>query len=152
MAQGDVSLLADPVAQQLLGSAQPAHLAYQWSDGTPRVVPIWFQWNGQEVVMGTPPQAPKVKALGDGDPVAVTIDSGDWPYQVLYLRGNVAKRTVDGVVPEYALAAAKYLGEEQGAAWVGQFPRDVRMTRLAVRPIWVGVLDFTTRFPSAMQI
>jgi hypothetical protein len=150
MAQGDVSLLADPVAQQLLSSAQPAHLAYQWSDGTPRVVPIWFQWNGHEVVMGTPPQAPKLKALGDGNPVAVTIDSTDWPYQVLYLRGNVSVTTVDGVVPEYALAAAKYLGAEQGAAWVGQFPPDVRMTRLAVRPTWVGVLDFTTRFPSAM--
>jgi hypothetical protein len=60
--------------------------------------------------------------------------------------------TVDGVVPEYALAAAKYFGAEQGAAWVGQFPPDVRMTRLAVRPTWVGVLDFTTRFPSAMQV
>jgi hypothetical protein len=56
------------------------------------------------------------------------------------------------VVPEYALAAAKYSGAEQGAAWVGQFPLDVRMTRLAVRPTWVAVLDFTTRFPSAMQV
>jgi hypothetical protein len=152
MAQGDVSLLADPVAQQLLASAQPAHLAYQWSDGTPRVVPIWFQWNGHEVVMGTPPQAPKMSALENGNPVAVTIDSADWPYQVLYLRGNVSVTTLDGVVPEYALAAAKYFGAEQGAAWVGQFPLDARMTRLAVRPTWVAVLDFTTRFPSAMQV
>lgn len=28
--------------------------------------------------MGTPPHARKVKALRDGDPVAVTIDSGDF--------------------------------------------------------------------------
>ena len=152
MAQGDLSLLTDPVAQQLLASAQPAHLGYQWPDGTPRVVPIWFQWNGDEVVMGTPPAAPKVKALRDGDPVAVTIDSSDWPYQVLYVRGNAAITTRTGVVAEYALAAVKYLGVEQGAAWVAQFPPDVRMTRIAVRPDWVGVLDFRNRFPSAMQV
>ena len=78
--------------------------------------------------MGTPPAAPKVKALRDGDPVAVTIDSGDWPYQVLYVRGNAAITTRTGVVAEYALAAVKYLGAEQGAAWVAQFPLDVRVT------------------------
>ena len=76
MTQGDVSPLTDPATAARLGAV--AHLAYQWSDGTPRVVPIWFQWNGQEVVMGTPPHARKVKALRDGDPVAVTIDSGDF--------------------------------------------------------------------------
>jgi hypothetical protein len=152
MTQGDISLLTDPVAQHLLASPAPAHLAYQWTDGTPRVVPIWFQWTGEEVVMGTPPGAPKLKALRDGDPVAITIDSADWPYQVLYLRGTAAIATTDGVVPEYARAAQRYFGDEQGAAWVGQFPDDVRMTRIAVRPTWVGVLDFTTRFPSAMQV
>jgi Pyridoxamine 5'-phosphate oxidase len=152
MTQGDVSLLADPVAQALLASAQLAHLAYQWSDGSPRVVPIWFQWNGEEVVMGTPPAAPKLKVLRDGDPVAITIDSRDWPYQVLYVRGNAEISTIKGVVAEYALAAAKYLGDLQGAVWVRQFPQGVRMTRIAVRPTWVGVLDFTTRFPSAMQV
>jgi hypothetical protein len=152
MTQGDTSLLTDPVAQQLLASPAPAHLAYQWTDGTPRVVPIWFQWTGEEVVMGTPPGAPKLRALRDGDPVAITIDSADWPYQVLYLRGTAEITTADGVVPEYALAAQRYFGDERGAAWVGQFPAQVRMTRIAVRPSWVGVLDFTTRFPSAMQV
>ncbi len=40
--QGDVDLLQDPVAQQLLQSKSLAHLAYTWHDGTPRVVPIGF--------------------------------------------------------------------------------------------------------------
>jgi hypothetical protein len=37
--RGDVSCLADPIAQELLTSRIPARLAYTWSDGTPRVVP-----------------------------------------------------------------------------------------------------------------
>ncbi len=75
--QGSVVLLNDPVAQQLLQSTIPARLAYTWPDGTPRVVPIGFHWNGEEIVLGTPPDAPKMRVLGDGSKVALTIDS-EW--------------------------------------------------------------------------
>ncbi len=40
--QGDIGLLQEAVAQELLQSKSPAHLAYVWRDGTPRVVPIGF--------------------------------------------------------------------------------------------------------------
>ena len=80
---GDLGCLADPVAQSLLSSTIPARLAYMWTDGTPRVVPIWFHWDGSQMVFGTPPLAPKLHALVDGAPVAITIDSDEWPYRVL---------------------------------------------------------------------
>ena len=48
-------LQTTPVAQQLLQSAIPARLAYTWHDGTPRVVPMWFHWTGEDLVMGAPP-------------------------------------------------------------------------------------------------
>ena len=59
--QGDLSLLQEPVAQQLLESRIPARLAYTWEDGSPRVVPIGFHWNGTELVFGTPVDAPKTQ-------------------------------------------------------------------------------------------
>jgi hypothetical protein len=43
MKQGDLELLQHPVSQELMQSKIPARLAYIWTDGTPRVVPIWFQ-------------------------------------------------------------------------------------------------------------
>src|SRR5215471_12808955 len=61
--QGDTALLNDPVAKELLQSTIPARFAYTWTDGTPRVVPIWFHWNGDQIVLGTPPTAPKMRAL-----------------------------------------------------------------------------------------
>ena len=91
--QGDLGLLDDAAAQQLLSSAAPAHLAYTWSDGTPRNTPIWFHWNGRSVVMCSPSNAPKVKTLTDGMPVAVTIHGDAWPYAALLLRGSVADAT-----------------------------------------------------------
>ena len=45
--QGSLALLEDPVAQKMLQSTLPARLAYTWSDGTPRVVPIWWPWLGR---------------------------------------------------------------------------------------------------------
>jgi hypothetical protein len=51
---------------------------------------------------------------------------------------------------EYEQAAIRYFGEQQGAAWVAPL-RDVPMARLRVRPDWVAVLDFVTRFPSALS-
>lgn len=86
--QGDLELLNDPIAQELLRSALPARLAYTWPDGTPRVVPIWFHWTGEEIVMAGPPDAPKMDALRANPRVALTIDGDTWPYKVLLLRGE----------------------------------------------------------------
>ena len=56
--QGDLALLNDPVARELLRGRTPARLAYSWTDGSPRVVPIAFYWNGEELVLGTWPHSP----------------------------------------------------------------------------------------------
>jgi hypothetical protein len=54
-------------------------------------------------------------------------------------------------VPEYALAAHRYLGDEEATAYLEQIDHpSTRMARIAVRPAWVGVLDFQTRLPSAL--
>lgn len=152
MKQGDLALLNDPVAQQLLQAPIPARLAYTWRDGTPRVIPIWFHWNGEEIVLGTPLKAPKVQVLSQNSKIALTIDNTTWPYKALQIRGTAQVETVDGVIPEYAAAAERYFGEEQGRVWVEQVRSMFsQMVRISVRPEWVGVLDFEDRFPSAIE-
>ena len=147
---GDLAALDDPVAQQLLSSRQVARLAYTWSDGTPRVVPIWFHWDGQAVVMGTPPRAPKLKVLPTRPEVAITIDDeGSWPYRALLLRGRAEVEELDDVSPEYAAAARRYFGDEQAGQWLAQL-HGQPMTNVVVRPTWACVLDFVTRLPSAL--
>ena len=149
--QGSVALLDDPIAQELLRSTIPARLAYVWQDGTPRVVPIWFHWTGREFVLGTPAKAPKLKALAKNPKVALTIDDNTFPHKVLMVRGTATVELVDGIVHEYQLAAKRYFGEAQGLAWVEQLRgMTTEMGRIAIRPEWVGVLDFQTRFPSAL--
>ena len=150
--QGDLALLQDPASQELLRSTIPARLAYVWTDGTPRVIPIWFHWNGREFVMATPPKAPKLKALAKNPKVSFTIDDNTFPHKVLLIRGTARMENVDGIVPEYAMAAERYFGPEQGQAWVTQLRTLVSsMVRITISPEWVGLLDFQTRFPSALS-
>ena len=150
--QGDIGLLNEPIAQDLLRSTIPARFAYVWHDGTPRVIPICFHWNGKQTVLGTPLTAPKMKALVKNPKVALTIDTDTYPYRVLQIRGTANFETVDGLVPEYAQAVRRYLGDEQGQAWIEQvkklFPR---MARISVTPEWASIIDFQTRFPSAIE-
>ena len=151
--QGNLDLLQEPVAQQLLQAAIPAHFAYQWTDGTPRVVPIGFHWNGEEIVLGTPMEAPKLKALRDGQSVALCIDTETMPYRVLEIRGTVRMDVVEGIAPEYASMTYRNFGEEAGGAWLTTLaPICPRMTRVFIRPQWVALLDFETRLPSALEL
>jgi pyridoxamine 5'-phosphate oxidase-like protein len=150
--QGDLALLQHSASKELLQSKIPARLAYVWTDGTPRVIPIWFHWNEREIVMATPPKAPKLRALAKNPKVAVTIDDNTFPHKVLLIRGTARLEAMDGIVPEYATAAERYFGPEQGQAWVKQLRSMIpNMVRITITPEWVGLLDFQTRFPSALS-
>jgi hypothetical protein len=150
--QGELALLDDPVAQELLHSTNLARLAYTWRDGTPRVIPIWFHWDGETIVLGSPPNAPKVDVLPTNSKVALTIDRDEWPYHALLIRGTADVETVEDVTPEYAASAERYFGEEQGREWVeGVRQMSPQLARISVWPEWVSILDFERRFPSAIQ-
>src|SRR5438445_11243699 len=133
--QGDLALLQLPAARELLQSKIPARLAYVWMDGTPRVIPIWFHWNGSEFVMGTPPNAPKLKALARNPKVSLTIDDNTFPHKVLLVRGSARLEPVEGIVPEYEAAAARYFDPDLAKGWLGQLRTLVSsMVRITITP------------------
>jgi hypothetical protein len=144
------ALASSAVAQSLLRSTTMARLAYTWTDGSPRVVPMWFEWTGETVLMGAPPNAPKTSVLVERPQVALVIDT-DWPYQVLTIRGRAQIKLVDGFFQEYEEMARRYLGE----AGSEQFLALGRQTfsqwaRITVHPEAVRILDFGAgQFPSA---
>lgn len=146
-----VEVLNDPLAQRLMAAAIPARLAYTATDGTPRVVPMGFHWNGREIVMATVPVAPKVAALRAAPAVALTVDTNDQPPNVLLVRGTARIEIVEGVPDEFLAGARKLVSAAQ---WDG-FEAGVRalyerMALIVVTPHWAKVLDFETRIPDAV--
>jgi hypothetical protein len=155
MTPDDVAaLMEDPVAQRLLSSANPARLAYLARDGTPRVVPVGFDWNGTTIVIGTVPGSAKVAALRANPAVALTIDTSPpvWPPNALLIRGTAGVTLVDGVFPEYVAGAKKAIPAEEFPAWeAGVRAFYDQMARIDITPTWVTIHDFETRLPQAVE-
>jgi hypothetical protein len=146
--------MEDPVAQRLLDSANPARLAYVARDGTPRVVPVGFHWNGTTIVIGTVPISAKVTALEANPAVALTIDTSPptWPPNVLLVRGTATVTLVDGVFPEYVAGARKVTPAEEFPKWEeGVHALYDQMSRIDITPTWVKIHDFETRIPQAVE-
>ncbi|MDX6325697.1 MAG: hypothetical protein QOK15_2051 [Nocardioidaceae bacterium] len=146
--------MEDPVARRLLESSNPARLAYLALDGTPRVVPVAFHWNGETVVIGTVPGSAKVAALKADPSVALTVDTcaPTWPPNALLLRGTAEVSLVDGVFPEYVEGARKVTPAAEFPAWeAGVHALYDQMARIDVTLSWVKVHDFETRLPQAVE-
>lgn len=93
-----------------------------------------------------------MRALRQNPWVAVSINSNSRSYKALLIRGDAALDPVEGVSQEYAIAAERYFGVEGGQAWVDQVcASGAPMTRVVITPTWVGIIDFQTRFPSALS-
>jgi hypothetical protein len=102
--------------------------------------------------MSSPPNSAKLRALETHPHVAVAIDTSSEPYRSLQLRGTASVQRVKGVPPEYAQSAERYYGAEQGKAWVAQVSgMFAEFGRITIKPNWVSLMDFETRFPNAIE-
>ena len=147
-----IELMNDPVAQELMKAAIPARFAYNAPDGSPRVIPIGYLWNGEMFEMWTAVNSPKVRALAANPKVALTVDSNDFPPHVLLVRGNAEVEVVEGVPDGYLEASRRYVGE----AGMPEFEAGVRalykqMAIIRVTPTWAKIHDFETRLPSPVE-
>ncbi len=145
-------VLNRPLSRELL-ARDLARLAYVAKDGTPRVIPIGFTWNGSEVVMCTSKNAPKLRALGENPIVALTIDTEVHPPKILLIRGRAELDVVDGIPDEYLQMNGTYeMTPEQRVGWEAEV-RSLYdgMVRIVVTPTWAKLIDFETTLPSAVE-
>lgn len=145
-------ILDRPLSRELL-ARDLTRLAYVAQDGTPRVVPIGFSWNGSTIVMCTAPNAPKIRSLRRNPAVALTIDTEVHPPQILLIRGQAELDVVEGVPEEFLQMNGAYtMTPEQRVEWeAGVKALYERMVRIVVTPTWAKLIDFETTLPSAVE-
>jgi hypothetical protein len=153
MEQNQVAeVLNRPYSRELL-ARDITRLAYVAKDGTPRTVPIGFEWNGSTVVMCTSTNAPKLASLRANPMVALTIDTEVHPPKVLLIRGRAELDVVDGIPEEYLTMNTSYqMTAEQRVEW----EREVHslydgMVRIVVTPTWAKLIDFETTLPTPVE-
>src|SRR6187200_3194816 len=146
-------ILNRPFSQELL-ARDFTRLAYVAKDGTPRNVPIAFTWNGSEIVMCTPTNAPKLPSLRTNPTVALTIDTEVHPPKILLIRGRAELDYVDGIPDEYLEANTTYeMTPEQRVEWEAEVSSLYHdgMVRIVVTPTWAKLIDFESTLPSAVE-
>jgi hypothetical protein len=145
-------ILAKPYSQDLLNGPEPARLAYNGLDGDPRVIPIGFWVEGEQIVIATVPKAAKVAALRKNPKVALTIDTGAFPPKALLLRGTAEVELVQGVPEGYLVAGRKVMTGDQYGDWAaGVKALYDEMAVITITLTWAKLLDFETTIPKAVE-
>jgi hypothetical protein len=131
------SALREPLSrnvQLLLQSRVPARLAWNDAAGKPRVAPLWFRWTGSTLELSTFAESRKLDELHNGDVVALTIDTEDFPYRSLRIRGPVTIEPVQGLTSSYRKAARRYLGHGPARDWCDRLG-EADQALLTIRPV-----------------
>lgn len=144
-------ILDRPHSRELL-ARDITRLAYVGTDGFPRNIPIAFTWNGTEVVLCSPPNAPKIDALRQNPRVALTIDTEVHPPKILLIRGTVELDEVEGIPDEFLEMNGTYdMSAEQRVEWeAGVRALYERMVRIVITPTWAKLIDFEETLPQAV--
>ncbi len=89
-----------------------AVLATNRADGTVMLSPVWFQWDGEAVVIWTSgPTDGKVRHLGRDPRTTVVIAEQDMPYRGLEVTGR-AELTSQGFEAAIRRISTRYVGAE----------------------------------------
>lgn len=113
--------MTDAGLQRFLSQPRSASLAYTRRDGSPFVVPVWFQWRDGEVRIGTGASDPKVAAIRRSPRVTVLVHDDRPPYRVVIIDGQARVEVLarDEVDPTDGIAV-DYLGRLGGKVYEQQ--------------------------------
>lgn len=87
--------MSDAQLERFLAQPRSASLAYTRRDGSPFVVPVWFQWRDGEIRIGTGAADPKVAAIRRAPRVTVLVHDDRPPYRVVILDGTAGIEILD---------------------------------------------------------
>jgi hypothetical protein len=145
-------VMAKDISAQLLRDEPLLRMSYSALDGSPRVIPLAYLWDGTSILIWTIPISAKVQALQADPRVALVIDVSGPPPRVLLMRGSAMLETVEGVPQGYLDASHRTM---PCAAWDGFDPqvRDLydQMVAIRIDLSWAKLLDFETSAPSAVE-
>lgn len=99
--------------RDLLTTPSFAALATINADGSPQVSPVWFDTEGERIVVNSARGRVKDKNLRRDPRVALSIQDPANPYRYLGLQGRVVEITEQGADEHIDRMARKYLGKDK---------------------------------------
>jgi PPOX class probable F420-dependent enzyme len=88
-----------------------ADLALVLLDGTPQVTPVWFEWDGERIVINTARGRVKDKVLRRHPVVALLILDPANAYRYIQIKGPVVFESEEGAYGQICELQMKYRGD-----------------------------------------
>jgi PPOX class probable F420-dependent enzyme len=109
----DVAAIPDKYKDLLSGKKAFASLATLMPDGTPQVTPVWFDWDGKNLIFNSARGRQKDLNVRRDPRVTMTILDPENPYRYVEVRGRVTDITQEGAADHIDKMAKKYLDKEK---------------------------------------
>ena len=104
----------DEVRTFLSAGTRTGKLAVTRPDGRPHVTPIWFVFDGDDIVFNTGADTVKASALRAEPRVTMTVDDQEPPYSFVMVEGTVTiSDDLDEMRPISTRIGGRYMGEHQ---------------------------------------
>ena len=98
--------------RDLLNKKAFASLATLMPDGQPQVTPVWFDYDGENIVFNSARGRQKDRNVRRDPRVSIAIIDPDNPYHYMEIRGKVVGITQEGADAHINKLAKKYLGAD----------------------------------------
>jgi PPOX class probable F420-dependent enzyme len=115
-----------------------AHVATILPDGSPHVVPVWVDYDGEHLIVSGQRSDRRTRNLEHNPAVAVSIMDPDNPYRSLLVHGRATEITTEGARSFVERMARKYWG-------VSEFPFDAEFVKITIEP--ADVVDSSSATP-----
>lgn len=89
-----------------------AHLGTVMKDGTPQVTPVWFSYDGTQVLLNSAKGRVKDRNMRARPHVALSIIDPDDAYRYLQIIGKITEITEQGADAHIDALAKKYMGQD----------------------------------------
>jgi PPOX class probable F420-dependent enzyme len=99
--------------KDLLQKKAFAHLGTLMKDGSPQVTPIWFGYDGTNILINSAKGRLKDKNMRKRPQVALSIVDPENPYRYMQIRGKVVEVTENGADAHIDSLAKKYLDQDK---------------------------------------
>ena len=100
-------------ARALVMAKNLGSIATIMPNGSPHVVPVWIDLDGDQILINTAEGRQKLKNIRRDPRVAMDVVNLENPYEMVAVRGRVVEVTHDGADAHIDKLAKKYLGRRQ---------------------------------------
>lgn len=90
-----------------------AHLSMVTKDGEPRVWPMWFDYDGEHVIINTARGRVKDKIMKRHPTIAIAVQDVEKPYRYIQVVGKIVDETEEGAYDSICDLAFKYGGKRE---------------------------------------